>query len=235
MTESSGRRYATLSIVMPTLDEFDALGGGRADLVALRDQGHEIIVVDGGSTDGTTTAARSFATRVVGSSAGRARQMNAGAALAKGGVLLFLHADTLLPWQATQAITDEMARTRAVWGRFDVRLSGGGWALRVIEFFMNWRSRLTGIATGDQALFIDRAVFESIGGYPEIELMEDVAMSNRLKRITPPACLRLRAGTSSRRWERNGIVRTVLLMWRLRLAYALGAKPARLARIYYRD
>ena len=154
--------------------------------------------------------------------------MNAGARDALGSVLLFLHADTLLPADAMQAVTN----ARGEWGRFDVAIDGAGPLLALVAFAMNARSRLTGIATGDQAIFVSRAAFEAVGGFPPIPLMEDVALSRALLRRSRPACLRQRAVTSGRRWQRHGTVRTILLMWRLRLAYALGADPHRLARRY---
>lgn len=158
--------------------------------------------------------------------------MNAGAAAASGDVLLFLHADSLLPTDAVTAIA--RALETSCWGRFDVRLWGREWSFRVIETLMNLRSRITGIATGDQAIFVHREAFWRVGGFPDIPLMEDVAISRRLKAIERPACLRQRVVTSARRWRANGIGRTVLLMWRLRLAFALGADPRGLARRYER-
>ena len=157
--------------------------------------------------------------------------MNAGAAAARGDVLLFLHADTRLPENADHLVLDGLARSGRAWGRFDVRFDGGG-LLRVVAAMMNLRSRLTGIATGDQALFVTRAAFDSAGGFPPIALMEDVALSVRLKRIGRPCALRARVTTSARRWRQHGTLRTVLLMWRLRLRFFLGADPAKLARAY---
>jgi len=202
-------------------------------LQPLRHQRTEIIVVDGGSTDRSADLARELVSRVIPASMGRAAQMNAGARLAIGDYLLFLHIDTRLPENADLALM-KVFETGAVWGRFDVRLSGDRPLLRIIETSMNWRSRLTGIATGDQAVFVRRDVFEHVGGFPEISLMEDIALSERLKRIARPVCLRERVITSSRRWEQNGTARTILLMWKLRLLYFLGADPATLAAVYYR-
>lgn len=193
----------------------------------------EIIVVDGGSKDETVEFARGLADRVLIAPPGRASQMNAGARAARGEILLFPHADTLLPLRAGELIVDGLTRSSRGWGRFDVRLAGRHPMLRVIERAMNLRSRLTGIATGDQAIFVRRSLFERVGGYPEIALMEDVALSRRLKREGPPLCLRVPVVTSSRRWERDGILRTVLLMWSLRLAFFLGVDANRLARLYY--
>jgi rSAM/selenodomain-associated transferase 2 len=157
--------------------------------------------------------------------------MNAGAGQARGDVLVFLHADTRLPDLADRLVLDSLAQSGANWGRFDVRIDGGG-TLGMIALAMNWRSRLTGIATGDQAMFMTRAAFEAAGGFPAIALMEDVALSVKLKRSGKPLCLRARATASARRWRKNGTLRTMLLMWRLRLSYFFGADPAKLARAY---
>lgn len=221
-----------LSIIIPALNDSRILQTNLPRLQSLRESGHEVILVDGGSTDDTLVLAKSMVDRLVRVSRGRAKQMNAGANVAAGGILLFLHADTVLPDAADDIIVQSMKRTERGWGRFDVVLSGGDWLLRAVEFLMNVRSRVTGIATGDQAMFVNRQLFEAVGGFPEIPLMEDIALSRTLKRISPPLCLRPRVTTSSRRWEQRGIVRTILLMWCLRCAYALGADPSRLARIY---
>ena len=220
-----------ISIIVPTLNESHGITATLTHLQALRQAGHELIVVDGGSMDDTVTHAAPLADRLVTAPRGRARQMNAGAAAATGDVLLFLHADTILPIDAAAHITVD---NNHLWGRFDVRLSGTHPLLRIVESMMNLRSRLTGIATGDQALFVERALFLVVGGFPEQPLMEDIALSRKLKRHGRPLCLRIKVTTSSRRWEQNGIWSTILLMWRLRLAYFLGADPARLARLYYR-
>jgi len=221
-----------LSIIIPAVDEAEGLATTLPSLAGLRHAGHEIIVVDGGSRDDTRRRAGPLADRVLISGRGRARQMNAGAAAATGDMLLFLHADSLLPGDAAAAIARAMSAS--CWGRFDVRLSGSEWPFRVIEAFMNLRSRVTGIATGDQAIFVEREVFEQIGGFPDIPLMEDIAISRLLKARARPACPRQRVITSTRRWRSKGIVRTVILMWRLRLAFALGADPRGLARRYER-
>jgi rSAM/selenodomain-associated transferase 2 len=225
----------TLSIVMPVLDEAAGIEAALAALGPLRTRGVEVIVVDGGSGDGTPDLAGVLADRVLTAPRGRSLQMNAGAAAAGGDVLLFLHADTRLPENADAQVLDGLGRSGGgssrIWGRFDVRIEGGG-LLGIIAFMMNMRSRATGIATGDQALFVTRAAFESVGGFPPIALMEDVALSARLKRIGRPLCLRARVTTSARRWRRHGMLRTMLLMWRLRLRYFLGADPAELARHY---
>ena len=221
-----------ISIIIPVLDEADNVATTLPALARLRHAGHEIVVVDGGSRDETCRRARPLADRVLVTGRGRARQMNAGAAAAQGDVLLFLHADSLLPADADVAIAQALGVS--CWGRFDVSLWGREWSFRMIEAFMNMRSRLTGIATGDQAIFVERETFVRVGGFPDIALMEDVAISRRLRAIARPACLRQRVVTSARRWRSNGVARTIVLMWRLRIAFALGADPRRLARRYER-
>ncbi|HEY0024871.1 MAG TPA: TIGR04283 family arsenosugar biosynthesis glycosyltransferase [Longimicrobium sp.] len=221
-----------ISIIIPALNEAAAFPATLAPLQQLRARGHEVVVVDGGSVDGTPEVARPMADQVIASPRGRAAQQNAGAAVATGDVLLFLHADTLLPPDADHLVLGGLRTTGRGWGRFDVRLSGAAPGLRVVERMIGLRSRVTGIATGDQAIFVRADWFRRAGGFPAIPLMEDVALSTALKRLGPPLCLRERVTTSSRRWEERGIARTILLMWRLRLAYALGADPARLADRY---
>ncbi len=216
-----------LSVIIPALNEAAGIVAALEALAPLRASGHEVIVADGGSGDDTRELAAALADRVVAAPRGRARQMNAGAAAASGDALLFLHADTRLPAGADELILHALEKNP--WGRFDVAIEGCSALLPVIAFFMNRRSRLTGIATGDQAIFVRRDAFP---GFPEIALMEDVAFSKAMKRRAPPACLRDKVSTSGRRWERNGVVRTVILMWRLRLAYFLGASPDELARQY---
>jgi rSAM/selenodomain-associated transferase 2 len=201
-------------------------------LASLRTHGVEVIVADGGSSDQTAALARPLADRVIEAPRGRASQMNAGAALARGGILVFLHADTRLPVDADRLILGGLARSGRAWGRFDVRIEGAHPLFPVIAFFMNARSRLTGIATGDQAMFVSRGAFAAVGGFPNIALMEDITLARNLKRVSRPLCLRARVTTSGRRWEKRGVVRTILLMWRLRLAYFFGAKPESLARRY---
>ncbi len=220
-----------LSIVMPTLHEAGGIAAALSALQPLRREGHEVIVADGGSSDATRAIAAPLVDRLVESPRGRAAQMNAGAAAAAGDALLFLHADTTLPPGAIEAVRRAL-EDGAFWGRFDVRIHGTHPMLPVIAAMMNARSRLTGIATGDQALFVRREVFDAAGGFPRVALMEDIALSRILKRKGRPACLRLRVTTSGRRWERHGLWRTVLLMWRLRLRYFLGADPDRLAAEY---
>jgi rSAM/selenodomain-associated transferase 2 len=225
---------AELSVIIPALDEAGAIAATLAPLQAWRERGAEVIVVDGGSRDGTPDLAAPRADRVLDGPRGRARQMNAGAGAARGGILVFLHADTRLPADGDRAIAEAVAGPRQ-WGRFDIRLDGADRhpLLRLVGAMMNMRSRLTGIATGDQALFVTRDAFDGAGGFPDQPLMEDIALSGSLKRTAGrPACLRERALTASRRWEENGITRTIALMWGLRLAYFLGVSPRRLAAWY---
>ncbi len=221
-----------ISIIVPALNEAQGIAAALAALASLRNRGHEVIVVDGGSSDKTAALSRGAADRVVAAARGRASQMNAGAALAQDEVLLFLHADTRLPENADARILHGLAVSGRAWGRFDVRIEGKSRLLPVIAFFMNLRSRATGIATGDQAIFVRRDAFWRIGGFPPLELMEDIALSRLLARVSPPLCLADKAVTSGRRWERHGVLRTVLLMWWLRLAFFFGATPASLARLY---
>jgi rSAM/selenodomain-associated transferase 2 len=220
-----------LSIIMPTLNEAADIEAALQALAPLRARGAEVIVVDGGSGDGTADLAGPLADRVLTAACGRAVQMNAGAAVARGDVLLFLHADTRLPDDADRLVLTALARSERVWGRFDVRFDDGG-LLRLVAIMMNTRSRLTGVSTGDQAMFVTCKAFEAIGGFPSIALMEDIAAAARLKRISRPICLHDRVTTSGRKWHKHGIVRTILLMWRLRLAYFFGTDPVRLARDY---
>ena len=220
-----------LSIIIPVLNEAAGIAVQLEALQTLRCQGAEIILVDGGSDDNTPELARPRVDRVVASARGRAVQMNAGARCSRGDALLFLHADTLPPPPTQECIHAAIA-AGAVWGRFDIRIDGAHPMLRVVARMMNWRSRLTGIATGDQAIFVRRSTFEQVGGYPELPLMEDIALSTRLKRIAAPACLRECVVTSGRRWEKHGVMRTIVLMWLLRAAYFFGAAPDELAARY---
>jgi rSAM/selenodomain-associated transferase 2 len=221
-----------ISVVIPTLNEAGQIGALLQALQAWRARGAELIVIDSGSADDTARLAEPWADIVLTARRGRAAQMNAGAARARGEILLFLHADTRLPDDADTAIVRELARGGRVWGRFDVDIDGRSPLLRCVAWAMNLRSRWTGVATGDQAMFVRRAIFQACGGFPDIALMEDIALSKRLKAFGPPVALRARALTSGRRWQTRGVLRTVLLMWRLRLAYFLGADPERLARLY---
>ena len=222
----------SLSIIVPTLDEEARIGAALSALAPLRRRGAELIVTDGGSRDRTVEIARPLADRVIEAPRGRGAQMNAGAAAARGDVLLFLHADTSLPPEADRLVLEGLRSAAAQWGRFDVRIDGESPLLPIVAALMNARSRLTGIATGDQAMFVRRAAFVAAGGFPEIPLMEDVELSNRLKRVSRPLCLAARVVTSGRRFDERGAIRTILLMWRLRLAFWLGAPPAALARRY---
>ena len=219
-----------LSVIIAVLNEADGIAEALAALAPLRARGVEIIVSDGGSGDATVALARPLADIVVVAPRGRGRQMNAGAAASYGDVLLFLHADTRLPPGADALISDGFARTGCAWGRFNVRVAGAHWLFPVIGAAMNLRSRVTGIATGDQAIFITRPAFGP--GFPDIPLMEDIAMTRRLKRIGSPLRIVAPVVTSGRRWEKHGVIKTILLMWWLRLAYFLGANPVRLARSY---
>lgn len=228
-----GLSASRLSIIVPALDEASIIGRTLTALEPLRARGHEVLVVDGGSSDATRAIAARAADRVLGAPRGRARQMNAGAAHASGDVLVFLHADTVPPADADRLI-DAGLRRGARWGRFDVELDDAGWLLRLVGLLMNLRSRITGIATGDQAIFVERGLFEAIGGFADIPLMEDVSLSRRLRAHSRPVCLRARVRTSSRRWQGQGVVRTILLMWRLRLEFALGRDPEHLHRRYER-
>jgi rSAM/selenodomain-associated transferase 2 len=221
-----------LSIIMPVLDEGEGIVAALDALADLRARGTGVIVVDGGSRDATVQRARPRADRVILASRGRALQMNAGAEQASSDVLLFLHADTRVPADADHVVLKGLERSGRVWGRFDVKIDGRSPILPVIAWFMNLRSRLTGIATGDQAMFVRRGAFQAVGGFPAIALMEDIALCKRLKRVSRPLCLRERVTTSGRRWEKRGVLSTIILMWRLRLGYFFGADPKELARQY---
>lgn len=220
-----------LCIVVPVLDEADGLADRLRALQRLRERGARVIVVDGGSRDNTLEVAREHADLAFRAPRGRGAQMNAGAAACPADALLFLHVDTQLPGDA-DALIESALRGRRGWGRFDVRIDSRRLSLRIVANAMNLRSRWTGIATGDQALFVRHDLFCAIGGFPDIPLMEDIAISRLLRRHGSPACLRERVTTSARRWERHGVLRTILLMWRLRAAYFLGADPAHLALKY---
>ena len=220
-----------LSVVMPALNEAAGIAQTLQRLAPWRARGVEVIVVDGGSQDGTAHRAAAGADRVLDGPRSRARQMNAGAAVAQGQVLLFLHADTQLPAQADRLIEQALSAGR-VWGRFDVRIEGRSPMLRLVAALMNWRSRASGIATGDQAIFVRADVFRQLGGYADQPLMEDIELSRRLRAVSRPACLRQQALTSGRRWESRGVWRTIFLMWRLRWRYWRGESPETLAQAY---
>ena len=217
-----------LTLIVPMLNEE---AGIAAALGALRPLGAEIVAVDGGSGDQTLALAAPLCDQLLRSPRGRARQMNAGAAAAHGDILLFLHADTVLPAQADWLVGEAIAGD-AHWGRFDVRIAGDSGWFPVIAILMNLRSRLTSIATGDQAIFVRRTAFAQVGGFADIPLMEDIVLSQRLRQLGRPACLRQKVTTSGRRWEKQGVLRTVFTMWWLRLRFFFGTDPAKLAREY---
>ena len=223
-------RAEALAIVVPMVDEAATLPALLAHLAGWRARGCEVVLVDGGSRDDSVEMARAAGFRVLIAERGRARQMNAGAQACGRALLLFLHADTRLP-EAADAVVCAALAVQA-WGRFDVHIDGRPRMLRVVAALMNLRSRLSGIATGDQAIFVRRDVFEAVGGFPDQPLMEDIELSCRLLRVSRPACLRARVRTSGRRWEQRGVWRTIALMWRLRWAYWRGVPAERLAEAY---
>lgn len=222
-----------LSIIIPVLNEAGHIATILAALTPLRARGAEVLVVDGGSTDATRELAAPLADRVISSERGRARQMNSGARQANGEVMLFLHADTLLPPHADQLILQNLYPACDFhWGRFDVTISGQPAMLAIIGWMINWRSRTFGIATGDQAIFVRRDLFQRLGGFPQQALMEDIELCKRLNRHSPPLCLHQKVITSGRRWEKSGVWPTILLMWRLRFLYWTGVSGDQLAREY---
>lgn len=222
-----------ISVVIPVRNEAQALPGLLDDLADFRATGAELILVDGGSGDGTCELALGRVDQLLRTAPGRALQMNAGAAVARGEYLWFVHGDTRISAESLSRLQKALSE-RPLWGRFDVRLSGPGLALRLIGAMISLRSRLSGIASGDQGIFVAHQHFDALGGYAQIPLMEDLQLCRRLKTLARPRCLRPPLSTSSRRWEQNGIWRTVLLMWCLRLAYYCGASPEKLARQYRR-
>lgn len=219
-----------LSIIIPVLNEADCLDQTLKNLFSRQWIEHhcEIIVSDGGSDDGSLDIVQRHPCKLVHSGAGRAQQMNTAGRIAQGSMLLFLHADSSLPENFGDLIDDG-----ASWGFFRLRLSGNAWAYRFIESAINLRTRISRVAGGDQGLFFERRFFESLGGYPRIPLMEDIAISKKARRLAAPQIIEPAITSSSRRWQQQGVVRTVLLMWSLRFAYWLGVDPARLHRIYY--
>jgi rSAM/selenodomain-associated transferase 2 len=223
---------AVISIIVPALNEAHGIVEMLRTLQDMRRRGHEIIVADGGSDDGTAALCAPLADQVFVAATGRASQMQAGALRARGASVWFLHADTRAPGDADRAIAASLLRGERSWGRFDIDFPEAGPLLSMVATLMNLRSRITGIATGDQGIFVTRELFERVNGYPQIPLMEDIALSRLLKRHSRPACLRDRLITSARRWRKHGTLRTILTMWSLRLAYFLGVSPARLARRY---
>lgn len=223
-----------LSVIIPVWNEAAGIVDTLQSLQSLRHAGHELIIVDGGSDDGTVGLARPYCDQVLVSSPGRALQMNEGARRARGDWLLFLHADTQLPPDGLAHLKG-LPGANSAWGRFDVRLSGDRWLFRVIARFMNLRSRLTGICTGDQGIFVRRDVFEALGGYRPLPLMEDVELSRRLCLVSRPRCIPSPVTTDSRRWEKGGVWRTMLLMWQLRWRFWRGESPEALASLWRRD
>lgn len=219
-----------ISVVIPVLNEEKTIAASLGALLPLKP--HEVIVVDGGSEDRSREIATRLGAKVLIAERGRARQMNHGASRASGEVLLFLHADTRLPDAALRDIASALADGRCAGGRFDVELQGGHWMLKIVGALINYRSRATKVGTGDQALFVRREVFERMGGFPDIPLMEDIAFCRTLKRIGGVACLRSRVITSARRWESDGVWRTIFKMWSLKACYLAGVSPARLKRFY---
>ena len=222
----------SLSIIIPALNEANGIERLLSVLSPMRSRGTEIIVVDGGSKDGTIEIARPLADLIATAPRGRAAQMNAGAALARGQTFLFLHADSFLPADADILVERKLTRTKRVWGRFKIRIDSSHPVLMVVAMMINLRTRLTGIATGDQAIFVGGEVFRSLGGYPDIALMEDIALSKLLRAKSRPISIAQKVVTSARRWQSQGIFRMIFLMWRLRLAYYFGSDPQKLLRIY---
>lgn len=219
------------TVVVPTLNEEAEIVACLDDLEKFRAQGFEVILVDGYSSDRTLQLAEGKCDNISTNQAGRARQMNAGALQARSNIIIFLHVDTRLPENAAQLIS-EFPEDKPVWGRFDIELTGEHWLFRVIAAMANMRSRLTGIATGDQAIFMSKSLFYEAGGFPLIALMEDVAMSERLKQICLPICFKDKVISSSRRWQKHGIIKTIIKMWYLRAAYSMGVHPDDLAKRY---
>lgn len=221
-----------ISIIIPALNEAGYIGELCTALQPLRSRGHEVIMVDGGSDDQTIHLGEPLVDRLLRSARGRALQMRAGAAVASGAILWFLHADTGVPDKPDQLILAALENGRSDWGRFDVLLSDKHIVLRGVSHLMNLRSRISGIATGDQGIFVRRSLYDQAGGIPSLPLMEDIALSRALKKYGRPACIRQKLLTSARRWQKHGITRTILTMWGLRLAYFIGVNPRYLAKYY---
>jgi rSAM/selenodomain-associated transferase 2 len=221
-----------LSVIIPVLDEAGCIQATLESLQPLRSKGHEIIVVDGGSRDASISLSEPLVDHILQSSPGRATQMQAGTTVSSGDILWFLHADSNIPGHADSLITRSLADSKSDWGRFDITLDENHPLLRCVAWFMNQRTQLTGIATGDQGIFIRRALFDRIGGFPDVPLMEDIRISRSLKKHGRPCRVKARLGTSPRRWKTHGIARTILKMWSLRLAHFAGVSPERLARHY---
>jgi len=222
-----------LSIIIPCLNEAEHITNTLSKLQELRNGGHEIILCDGGSSDNTPQLATNLVDHILNTQPGRAKQMNAGARLASGDVLCFLHADTIIPADFANLITGALSESGRIWGRFDIRLSNTSLTYKVIAWFINKRSCVSGVATGDQGIFVIKNSFLKLNGFADIPLMEDIELSKRLLKISRPVCIsKSFLITSSRRWEKSGIIKTVLLMWRLRLSYFLGVSPTKLAKAY---
>lgn len=221
-----------LSIIIPALNESRHLLASLQSLSLLKNHPHEIIIVDGGSDDDTLKIAEPYVDFIFTSEKGRATQMNMGAAHASGDILWFLHADSLIPDNAYKHICTSLQNNQHIWGRFNIKLSGSNPVFRIIEQLINLRSKITKIATGDQGIFVLRSEFEKLNGFAAQPLMEDIQLCKQLKKISAPACLVNTITTSSRRWESRGIIKTVILMWYLRLAYFLGTPASKLAKQY---
>jgi rSAM/selenodomain-associated transferase 2 len=219
-----------ISVVIPVLNEEKTIAANLAALMALTP--YEVIVIDGGSADRTREISEQLGAVVITGAPGRARQMNRGAQHATGDILLFLHADTRLPPGAFPDIIAALADPRYLGGRFDVELDGDHWLLKIVGAMINQRSRITKVGTGDQAIFVRREVFARMGGFPDIPLMEDIAFCRALKRLGGIACLRSKVVTSARRWESEGVWRTIIKMWTLKLLYLAGVSPVTLKRFY---
>lgn len=229
------RPLLKISFILPVLNEASIIAARLQRLQVYRQHGHEIVVVDGGSDDNTPELAESLADTVESTATGRSRQMNRGAELASGDLLLFLHIDTMLPDSVDRLLDARVRAGERQWGWFDVRLSNLKISYRIIARAMNLRARITSVCTGDQAMFVTSELFQRVGGFPKLPLMEDVAMSKLLRRQTRPVCIDNFAITSSRRWENHGVLKTIVFMWQLRLLYFLGVSPKRLVKRYYRS
>lgn len=222
-----------LSIIIPVFNESLTIKSTLINLIPLIKEGHELIIIDGGSDDDTVDICNHYTTNVFVSNKGRAAQMNCGAAKASNDMLVFLHADTILPENSAYLITNSFCTSNKEWGHFKARLNGDKFILRIIEFFMNSRSCITGIVTGDQAIFIRKTLFDRINGFKNIPLMEDIEISKSLKKYSKPICIKSSVITSSRRWETNGYLKTIVLMWKLRLLYFFGVPANKLVKLYY--
>ena len=232
LNQNKGAKPPLLSLVVPVVNEAGNLPGLLDPLQPFRGSGLEVIVVDGGSDDQSTSCAAALADQLLQSPPGRALQMNAGADAARGTVLWFVHADVRLSATTIEELLRLQADDSSGWGFFPVRLVGRHWLLPLIARSMNWRSALTSVATGDQGIFVERQLFREIGGYPPIPLMEDIALSKSLRRHRRPRRPQPKLAVSGRRWDRNGAWRTIFLMWLLRFFYVVGVSPQQLHRLY---